>query len=171
MSAPPPVLSQRIVVGVGDCAVSNLPGMTLSTYALGSCVGIVGYDPRAMVGGMLHFMLPDARLSPEKARAQPGMFASTGIPLFFRSLRGLRADFGHLRLFVAGGASVLAISDTFKIGARNLRAAEELLAVEGFEFDHGATGGTMNRTLHLEIGSGDLTLKTPTAEHAYSLLP
>jgi chemotaxis protein CheD len=169
MSAPP-ILAQRIVVGVGQCAVANTAGVTLSTYALGSCVAVVGYDPRAMAGGMLHFMLPDAKLAPEKALAQPGMFASTGIPLFFRSLRGLHADPDHLRIFVAGGASVLAGTDTFRIGARNLRAAAALLAAEGFEFDPGATGGTINRTLHLEVGSGHLTLKTPTAEHAYSLL-
>ena len=60
------VFAQRIVVGVGDMAVSNNTNMTISTYALGSCVGIVAFDPFVNVGGILHIMLPDSTLSPEK---------------------------------------------------------------------------------------------------------
>jgi chemotaxis protein CheD len=171
MSAPATFLTQRVVVGVGEVAVSNNPAVTLSTYALGSCVGIVAYDPEAVAGGILHFMLPDARVSPDKALAQPAMFANTGIPLFLRSLRSLRVDLARVRIFVTGGASVLAGPDAFKIGGRNLLATEALLAREGFTFDRAATGGTINRTVHLDVGTGDLTLRTPTGEHAYSLLP
>jgi len=171
MNARAPLFAQRVVVGVGEIAVSNNPAVTLSTYALGSCLGIVAYDAQAVVGGILHFMLPDSKVAPDHALAQPAMFANTGIPLFFRSLRGLRADLARLRIFVTGGASVLTGPDAFKIGARNLLAAEALLAQEGFTFDQGATGGTINRTVHLDVGTGDLTLRTPTGEHAYSLLP
>jgi chemotaxis protein CheD len=171
MSAATALFTQRVVIGVGEVAVSNNSAVTLSTYALGSCVGIVAYDPQAVVGGILHLMLPDSKVSPDKARAQPAMFADTGIPLFFRSLRGLRADFARVRIFVTGGASVLAGHDAFKIGARNLLAAETFLAQEGFTFDRGSTGGTINRTVHLEVGTGNLTLRTPGGEHAYSLLP
>lgn len=171
MSAASTLFTQRVVIGVGEVAVSNNPAVTLSTYALGSCVGIVAYDPQAVVGGILHLMLPDSTVSPDKACAQPAMFANTGIPLFFRSLRGLRADLARVRIFVTGGASVLGGHDAFKIGARNLLAAEAFLAHEGFTFDHGATGGTINRTVHLAVGTGDLTLRTPSGEHDYSLLP
>src|SRR5262245_7448547 len=114
------LFAQRLVVGVGDLGVSNNTAITLSTYALGSCVGLAAYDPIAKVGGILHLMLPDSALSAEKAAERPAMFADTGLPFFFRSLSGLRAGHSRLRLFVAGGANVMGTgSDSFKIGERN----------------------------------------------------
>ncbi len=66
------------VVGVGDYKISTSPLEVLVTYSLGSCLGVAAYDPRAGVGGLLHFMLPDSRINAEKARAQPAMFADNG---------------------------------------------------------------------------------------------
>src|SRR4051812_29167296 len=122
------LFAQRIVIGVGDLAVSNNPQVTLSTYALGSCVGVVAYDPLVKTGGILHLMLPDGSISPAKAISQPAMFANTGLPLFFRSLTGMKAERTRLRIFVAGGASVLGGPDSFKIGERNIRATLDYLS-------------------------------------------
>jgi chemotaxis protein CheD len=163
------LFAPRVIVGVGDIAVSNDPTLTLSTYALGSCVAVVAYDPAANVGAMLHLMLPDSRIAPGKAVTQPAMFADTGIPLLFRSLHGLKADLMRVRLFVAGGASVLGGKDAFMIGARNIRATEECLAAQGFGFNGGSVGGTVNRTLHLDNGTGILSLRTPTGNEEHSL--
>ncbi len=163
------LFAQRVVIGVGDVAVSNNAQVTLSTYALGSCVGVVVYDPGARAGGLLHLMLPESQISPEKAQAQPAMFADTGLPLLFRSMVGLRAERSRLRLFVAGGASVLTGPDSFKIGERNVRATMDYLARQGLAVRRSDVGGTVNRTLHLEVGSGTLALKTPTANDSWSL--
>lgn len=161
--------AQRVVVGVGDMAVSNNGQVTLSTYALGSCIGVVAYDPVTKVGGILHLMLPESALSPEKAVSQPAMFADTGLPLLFRALMGLKGERGRLRLCLAGGASVLSGPDSFKIGDRNVAAAKGFLTRNGFAVRHSATGGTVNRTLHLEIGTGAVTLKTPDGTSSISL--
>src|SRR3954471_7007169 len=90
------LFAQRVVVGVGDMSVSNNPSITLSTYALGSCIGVAVYDPGVKVGGLLHLMLPDSSISPAKATAQPAMFADTGLPLLFRSLGGFKAERSRL---------------------------------------------------------------------------
>lgn len=161
--------AQRVVIGVGDMSVANNPIITLSTYALGSCVAVVAYDPAAHAGGLLHLMLPDSKISPDKAIAQPPMFADTGLPLLFRSLAGLRADKSRLRLFVTGGACVLCTADTFKIGERNTRAVRDFLAVNGFSVRQWDVGGTINRTVHLEISTGNVTLKTPNGTQTLSL--
>jgi chemotaxis protein CheD len=155
------IFAQRIVVGVGDMAVSNNAQITLSTYALGSCIGVVAYDPVVKVGGILHMMLPDSSISPDRAQLQPAMFADTGLPLFFRGLAGMKADRARLRLFVTGGACVLASHDAFKIGERNTVATLDYLAANGFVLRQSVTGGTTNRTVHLQVGGGELTLKTP----------
>ncbi|MCR6654561.1 MAG: chemotaxis protein CheD [Opitutus sp.] len=163
------VFAQRVVIGVGDMAVSNNAQVTLSTYALGSCIGVVAYDPVVRVGGILHLMLPDSNISPDKAATQPAMFANTGLPLFFRALTGLKADRSRIRIFVTGGACVLNSQDNFKIGERNTKATLDFLAANGLRARQIVTGGTTNRTVHLSIQTGDLTLKTPEGNDAISL--
>jgi chemotaxis protein CheD len=163
------IFAQRIVVGVGDMAVSNNVQATLSTYALGSCIGVVAYDPIAKVGGILHLMLPDSAISPDKAQLQPAMFANTGLPLFFRSLTGMKAERARLRLFVTGGACVLASHDAFKIGERNTRATMDFLTANSFPIRQTVTGGTTNRTVHLQINDGEMILKTPEGTTTSSL--
>lgn len=163
------LFAQRVVVGVGDMSVSNNPSITLSTYALGSCVGVAAYDPISKAGGLLHMMLPDSKISPDKAISQPAMFADTGLPLLFRSLAGIRVDRGRVRIMVAGGASVIGGADAFKIGERNVRATLDYLAQEGYVVRHTDLGGNTNRTLHLEIFTGTLTLKMPDSVRNFSL--
>lgn len=163
------IFAQRVVIGVGDMAVSNNAQVTLSTYALGSCIGVVGYDPVAKVGGILHMMLPDSTISPDKALLQPAMFADTGLPLFFRSLGGMKVERARLRLFVTGGACILTSHDSFKIGERNTKATLAFFAANGFRARQVVTGGTTNRTIHLQVGDGELTLKTPEGSSSISL--
>jgi chemotaxis protein CheD len=163
------LFAQRVVIGVGDMAVSNNTQVILSTYALGSCVGVVAYDPAVKAGGILHLMLPDSTISPDKALKQPAMFADTGLVNFFRALTGLKADRSRLRLFVAGGASVISGNDPFRIGERNRQVTLEFLSRNGLSVRHAEVGGTINRTLHLEMSTGTVTLKTPTETGQLSL--
>lgn len=160
---------QRVVVGVGEMSVSNNPSITLSTYALGSCVAVVVYDPVAKAAGLLHMMLPDSKISPDKAIAQPAMFADTGLPLLFRAIAGLKGEAARLRIFVAGGASVLCTNDTFKIGERNIRATADYLSSRGFVVRQSAVGGTINRTVHLNVNTGEINLKTPATNDTFLL--
>ncbi len=163
------IFAQRVVIGVGDMAISNNTLVTLSTYALGSCIGVVAYDPVVHVGGILHMMLPDSSISPDKATVQPAMFADTGLPIFFRALHGLKADRARLRIFVAGGACVLTSHDAFRIGERNTQATLEYLTANGYRLRQAITGGTTNRTVHLEVANGAMTLKTPERNEGFSL--
>jgi chemotaxis protein CheD len=151
---------QQVVIGVGDMAVSNNHEAVLSTYALGSCIGLVAYDPAVRAGGMLHLMLPDSAISPDKAAAQPAMFADTGLPQFFRQLASFRTRPARLRLLVAGGANVIHGTDPFRIGERNLQATVDYLARHGFAVTRAEVGGAINRTLHLDLATGIATVKT-----------
>lgn len=153
--------AQRVVVGVGDMAVSNVQHVTLSTFALGSCVGIVVFDPVARAGGLLHLMLPDSTLSPDRAAKKPAMFADTGVPLLFNALRGIRAERQRVNILLAGGACVLNGPDQFRIGERNIIATRKLLALYGLRASYEELGGTVNRTVHLDIATGRVSLKLP----------
>jgi chemotaxis protein CheD len=163
------IFAQRVVIGVGDLAVSNQPSTTLSTYALGSCVAVTTYDPVLKVGGILHLMLPEAKISPEKAAAQPAMFADTGLPMLFHQLAIFRAEVSRLKVYLAGGASVIGGSDPFRIGERNVQVTLKILAQMGIPVNHADLRGTINRTVHLDLASGKVTLKTPHGQSEFSL--
>ena len=51
--------------------------------------------------------------------------------------------------------------DTFKIGERNAAATQRMLSVYGCSVVGRELGGTVNRTLHLHVGTGQLTIKLP----------
>lgn len=172
MSGSPTIASlfiQRVVVGVGDMAVSNNVSNMLSTYALGSCIGVIAYDAGARCGGILHLMLPEASVSPQKAITQPAMFADTGLPLFFKALIGLKAERPRLKLFVAGGASVIAGQDPFKIGERNTRFTMEFIAQNRLNVVKTDTGGAINRTVHLDLSTGNVNLISPAGKSVVAL--
>jgi chemotaxis protein CheD len=163
-----PVGPPHVIIGVGDMAASDNPQAVLSTYALGSCIGLVAYDPLARVGGMLHLMLPDSSISPDKAAAHPAMFADTGLPRFFQLLASLHSRPAHLQLFVAGGANVILGQDPFRIGERNLRATVDYLTRHGYMMKQAQIGGSINRTVHLELATGMVTIKTASYEDRIS---
>jgi chemotaxis protein CheD len=162
--------SQRVVVGVGDMAVSNVQHVTLSTFALGSCIGVVIYDPVSRAGGLLHLMLPDSTLAPDRAIKKPAMFADTGIPQIFNALRGLRVERNRVNILLAGGACVLNGPDQFRIGERNIIATRKLLSIYGLRPCVEEVSGTVNRTVHLDIATGKVTLKLPGREIEHRLL-
>lgn len=163
------LFAQRVVIGVGDMAASNNTQVVLSTYALGSCIGVVAYDPGVKAAGILHLMLPESAISPEKAARQPAMFADTGLPSFFKALAGLKADRSRLRLFVAGGASVIGGTDPFKIGERNSRVTLAYLSSNGYNVRRTEVGGNINRTLHIEVSTGTVSMKTPVENAQFAL--
>ncbi len=134
--------------------VSNNQEDVLITYALGSCIGVAVYDPQVRVGGLLHFMLPDSNLDVEKAKANPAMFADTGIPLLFKSCYRFGAEKHRMVVKVAGGASILDDTNFFRIGQKNLTALRRIFWKNNILIDGEDTGMNHNRTLSLRIADG-----------------
>jgi len=161
--------SRRICVGVGDMAASDDADTVLATYALGSCIGVVAYDPQAKAGGILHLMLPDSSILPAKAAEQPAMFADTGLPDFFRLLKGLHVDFARMRILVAGGAHMIMGKDPFRIGECNWRATTDFMAGNGYVVQHAEIGGSVNRSVSLDLSSGQVTIRTPPSTRQFNL--
>jgi chemotaxis protein CheD len=148
-----------IPVGVGDCQVCNQPGNVLITYALGSCIAVMVHDPLASVGGLLHFMLPESQIDPEKAGKQPFMFADTGIPLLFRRAYELGAEKRRMVVAVAGGSQIMDPEGSFNIGKRNYMAMRKIFWKAGVLVQVEEVGGAVSRTVRLEVGSGKMFLR------------
>jgi len=145
-----------VTVGISDCAVSRDPAATLSTYALGSCIGVAVYDAVAGVAGLLHFMLPESVLDLTKAQNKPCMYADTGIPLLFRRAYELGAQKQRMSVVIAGGAQVLDPSNTFNIGKKNHLAVRKILWKAGVMVNYEDVGGTSPRNLRIEALSGSI---------------
>lgn len=150
----------RTIVGVSDMKVSGSKDDVLITYSLGSCIGVVVFDRIVRVGGMLHYMLPESSLDREKAEKNPFMFADTGIPALFKATYALGAQKNRMRVVVVGGAQILDQKGFFNIGKRNHMALRKLFFKNNVIIDHEDVGGNVNRTIRLEIGSGDIYMKT-----------
>ncbi len=148
-----------VVVGVGDGRVSRDPGAVLVTYALGSCIALAMHDPVSGAGGMAHFMLPDSAIDPAKAEANPWMFADTAIPLLLRRMADLGAEKRRLAVRAAGGAQVIDDKGVFNIGKRNCLAMRKILWKAGIMLREEATGGTVSRSVRLEVGTGKFWLR------------
>ncbi len=148
------------IVGVADMKVSNNPGESIITYSLGSCIGLVIYDPAVKVGGILHYMLPDSSIDRQKAVARPYMFADSGIPRLFKTAYQLGAAKQRMRVYVAGGAEILDQQGFFNIGKRNYMALKKMFFKNKVMITRQDVGGNVNRTVRIEIATGDIYVKT-----------
>jgi chemotaxis protein CheD len=150
--------ASRRIVGIGDFAVSDEGLDTIVTHALGSCVAVCIWDHAVLVGGLLHFLLPDSSVNPDRARTQPATFANTGLPLLFQAAYALGLDKKRCRVRLVGGAEIAGLGGaaSLNIGKRNLLAARNILWRHGLLIESEATGGTIPRSVALHVGDGKI---------------
>jgi len=144
----------QMVVGISDCKVTGDPDAVLTTYALGSCIAVAAHDPVSAVGGLLHYMLPEASLDRAKAESNPYMFADTGITGLLNKVCEGGANRRRLVVRIAGGAQVVNGHEVFQIGKRNYLAARKLLWKAGILVSAERVGGGVSRTVRLEVATG-----------------
>jgi chemotaxis protein CheD len=150
----------QITVDMAGLQVSKDPSSILVTYALGSCIAIILYEPNLRVGGMLHYMLPLSKTSPEKAKTKPAMFGDTGIPLLFESMYKLGCTKGNLIVKVAGGAKLWDDKGTFDIGKRNYTVMRKLFWKNNVMVSSEDVGGSKSRTARLFLESGEVLIRS-----------
>lgn len=150
-----------VIVGVGDCKVTADTGSELVTYALGSCIAVAIWDPAARVGGLLHFMLPDSTVDRQsQGREHPYRYADTGTPMLFREAYQQGAEKRRMVVRLAGGAAVVEDNGLFSIGKRNYAALRKILWRAGVLVHAEDVGGSVSRTVRLEVDSGRMFVRT-----------
>jgi chemotaxis protein CheD len=155
---------KAITVGIADCQVSKDPDAMLVTHALGSCIAVVVHDAQVGVGGLLHLMLPESSIDPQKAKNQPFMFADTGVPELFHRAYALGAEKKRMSVRLIGGAQVTDPNGIFNIGKRNHMACRKLLWMAGVGVHGEVVGGAVSRTVRLMVGSGQVLWSTGAGE-------
>lgn len=150
---------EQVIAKIGDIKMSNRPEEILGTLFLGSCLGVAIYDPVVKVGAIIHMLLPKNGNSGN--RHTSFFYVDTGIDLLFKvaEVAGGRTD--RMRVYAAGGASFKDDKrDLFAVGKRNIETFNEALARLGIRAAGLDLGGSVARSLFLDIGTGRAWIAT-----------
>lgn len=149
-----------IKVGMADLNVCSPPDV-LTTLGLGSCVGVVLYDPMIKVAGLAHIMLPDS--TKIKNNSNIAKFADTGILKLIEDMARIGARKKNLVAKLAGGAQMFsfkASSDLMRIGERNVQSCISILNNLKIRIVAQDTGENYGRTIEFYPETGELRIKT-----------
>ncbi|SES63162.1 chemotaxis protein CheD [[Clostridium] polysaccharolyticum] len=152
-------MKKMIRVGMADLNICTAPN-AITTLGLGSCVGIVLYDPSKKMAGLAHIMLPDStkiKMNENKAK-----FADTGIELLLQELEKAGANRRNLLAKIAGGSQMFAFrsnNDMLRIGERNVEATKEKLKQLGIRIVAEDTGRNYGRTIEFYPETNELIIK------------
>ena len=152
---------QTIIVGVADYKISTEPATYIITHALGSCLGITFHDEKRRIGGMLHAMLPTAKIT-QGEKIREAMFLDTGIPKLLTTLIRAGAKKGDMRCKVFGGAQLMATDNFFRIGSKNIDMFYRLSQEMDLDVVSWEVSGRVNRTIRLNNLTGDVIVKIPS---------
>ncbi len=147
------------VVGISEMIITDKTTHTLITYSLGSCIAVSAYDPISKKGGLIHCMLPYSKLDIQKAEKIPCMFVDTGLSLFYERLLEIGVNKEKLCIRSAGGASLMKDDGKFRIGQHNFESFVKFIKSQGLLVDRYDVGGSVSRTLSLEIATGKTMMK------------
>ncbi|RLG77005.1 MAG: chemotaxis protein CheD [Thermoprotei archaeon] len=145
------VRSDSVVVGIGGYAIDKSPGK-IATWALGSCIAIILYDPYTSTGTLAHCLLP----SPFKGADLPTKYVSTAIPYLLRKLEELQIPSRRLQAALVGGANILNLNNGPNIGRSNVIKARFLLERLHIPIVATDVGGTSGRNVVLDLGTGTI---------------
>jgi chemotaxis protein CheD len=150
-----------ISVRVSDAKISTDPDSVIVTHALGSCIGVAVYDPVKVIGGLLHFQLPQSNKQDASAQETPFKFADTGFTALLEKLESLGAKKNRVIVKIAGGAKRLSSkTDSFNIGNNNYIAIRKVLWKKGLLIQSQDVGGEIPRTMYFDISNGIVTIKS-----------
>lgn len=152
-------------VGISEMIVTDNPEEKLITYSLGSCLGVTVYDALNNVGGMIHCMLPLSSIDSDKAKTTPEMFVDIGVPALFEEFFQLGGDRSQMIVKAAGCAQMFDPKGLFNIGSRNFTLLRKLLWKNGILLKAQDVGGSVSRTLSLEISTGRTVVKSQGVEY------
>ena len=136
----------------------------ISTIGLGSCCGVVLFERRTKIAGMVHVLLPKSANSSDTSNK--AKFADTGIVLLYQKMCAAMSPLKpSLVAKLAGGAHMfgnanIMKNDLLNVGARNVQACKETLAALRIPIIAEDTLGTYGRTIVFDPATEKLLIKT-----------
>lgn len=146
-------------VGISEYRIAGAPQKLIS-YGLGSCVGVILYEPELKLGGLAHTLLPERR--PGMGEDRPGKFVTLAIRRMLRELLELGAERDRITARLCGGAHMFhppPDDPAHTVGQRNIRAARKTLDELGIELSGEDVGGRIGRTVEFDLATGKVLLR------------
>ncbi|TAH69610.1 MAG: chemotaxis protein CheD [Anaerolineaceae bacterium] len=153
-------MNNTIKVGMADANVCKPPDV-IATLGLGSCVGIILYDPVKKIAGLVHIMLPDSTKILNNANKYK--FADTGIDSLIKDMVNVGASVRNIVAKIAGGAQMFSFNNNLemmRIGDRNVEATKDKLQKLGIPILAEDTGANYGRTIEFHPDTGLLHIKS-----------
>lgn len=160
VSDKPVIVGITFTIGIAEQKIAKAPDK-LVTLGLGSCIGLVLYDPVSKIGGMVHIMLPTAPANtPVDNKSK---FADTAVPDLMQMVLLAGATRSRLIAKFAGGAhmfNAVCNNDIMNVGDRNMQACKKMLQEHGIRIAAEDTGGACGRSVEFCCESGVLKVRT-----------
>ena len=151
-------LQQIVKVGIADMNIVKAPDL-IRTSGLGSCVGVVLYDPLQKIAGLAHVMLPDSSLA-KNGSLNLAKYADTAVKELVSVLVKQGARKPSLKAKIAGGAQMFQFSsgsEMMRIGPRNVEAVKKQLSDLHIILVGEDVGGNSGRTIEFDPKTGILS--------------
>ncbi|MEM7180157.1 MAG: chemotaxis protein CheD [Spirochaetota bacterium] len=148
-----------INIGIAEIKLGKSPYVLRTT--LGSCLGVVLYQPDRKVGGIAHIMLAKDSLGRDKLK-NPGKYAETALPKLLEMMAAEGCQLGSYSARIFGGASMFKnLSSSFlqHIGEDNIQYVKQFLQEKKIPILVDDTGGHEGRTISLYLEDGRILLK------------
>ncbi len=149
----------EVKVGMADLNVCSGTD-SIITLGLGSCVGVVLWDPTTKICGMAHIMLPDSTAI--RNNSNVAKFADSGIEELLKRVLAKGAKRQNLVAKIAGGAQMFSVnnkSDLIAVGARNVEASKKKLRELRIPLKAQDTGESYGRTVTFYPETGQYHIK------------
>ncbi len=153
-------MSNIVRVGMADYKIC-CPPKRISTLGLGSCLGVVLYDPSKKICGMAHIMMPNSSLICKNTNRMK--FADTCLADMLDEMVRQGARKGNLVAKAAGGAQMFVKKcshNLLNIGEQNIQAVHEFLAAYNIPLVAEDVGKDYGRTIEFNPDNGELTIRS-----------
>jgi len=162
-------LKQRTVqVKISEWRIADAHAR-LKSYSLGSCVGLVLWDPKKKIGAMAHILLPDSKNS--RPSTTSAKFARPAVEILIEKLCQKGCARERLVAKMAGGANMFPKKFNpaqeilgRNIGFRNVRALRKILKEKSIPIIAQDVGGELGRTIEFNPKTGELIIYKSNGE-------
>jgi chemotaxis protein CheD len=124
---------------------------------VGSCIAVCLWDRVRQVGGMNHYLLPEAPHVRAKVD-KPWSYGELALPELLAQMKALGTRPPELVAQVFGGAAITSGDEQSGPGPRNAALARSWLAEQRIAVVHQDLGGRRGRKLHFDTRSGEITV-------------
>ncbi|GBF44188.1 chemotaxis protein [Leptospira ellinghausenii] len=153
------IKSKIINVGIADIKVGKDTDVLRTT--LGSCIGIVLYDPDQKIGAISHIMLAKDPTGKDMSKF-PHKYGETALPILIDMMKKEGSNIGQFSCRIFGGASMFkGINSQFlqNIGEQNILIVRKFMEEKKIPIIVEDVAGNEGRTISLYCDDGRVLLK------------